>query len=94
MGVPHKLEENKSFYDALENELDLNSVDGLVLCLGVFNGHVDWHVDGFDGVHGLYDVVQRNILWKECYWSFAWKKNYVFRIHGLRDKKRKVAFRL
>ena len=28
--------------------------------LGNFNGHVVWHIAGFDGVHGGYGVGQRN----------------------------------
>ena len=36
------------------------SAGDLVMCLGEFSGHVGWHVDGFDGVHGGFDVGQRN----------------------------------
>ena len=33
------------------------SADDLVMCLGVFNGHIAKHIDG---VHGGYVVGQRN----------------------------------
>ena len=50
------LERKLSFYDELKDEFDMNSVDDLVVCLGDFNGHMGRHIDGFDGVHGGYDV--------------------------------------
>ena len=31
------------------------------MCLGDFNGHVGRHIDGFDGVHGILGVGQRNL---------------------------------
>ena len=37
------------------------SADDLVMCLGDFNGHVDRHIAGFDGVHEGYGVGQRNL---------------------------------
>ena len=39
----------------------MHYADDLVMCLGDFNGHIGWHVDGFDGVHGGYGVGQRNL---------------------------------
>ena len=56
------LEEKLSFYDELKGEWDMDSAGDLVMCLGVLNGHVSRHIDGFDGVHGGYDVGQRNLL--------------------------------
>ena len=28
---------------------DMHSADDLVMCLGNFNGHVSWHIDGVNG---------------------------------------------
>ena len=39
----------------------MHSAGELVMCLGVFNGHVGRHIDVFDGVHGGYGVGQRNL---------------------------------
>ena len=35
--------------------------DDFVMCLSDFDGHIDRHIDGFDGVHGGYGVGQRNL---------------------------------
>ena len=59
MGMLHKVEEKYSYYE-LKCESDMHSVDDLAMCLGDFNGHVGRHIDGFDGVHGGYGIVQRN----------------------------------
>ena len=39
----------------------MHSVGDLVVYLGDFNGHVCWHIDGFDGVYVGYVVSQRNL---------------------------------
>ena len=31
------------------------------MCLGDLNGHFGKYIDGFDGVHGGYDVDQNNL---------------------------------
>ena len=54
------LEEKHTFYE-LNSEWDMHSVDCLVMCLGDSNGHVNKYVDGFDGVHGRYDVGHKNL---------------------------------
>ena len=69
----------------------MHSADDLVMCLGDCNGHVGRHIDGFDGVHG------------GC-WSEEFGRMNVIRvlfgigimcqIYGLREEKRKVAFRM
>ena len=59
------LEENQSFYYELKCEWDMHSTADLVIswmiCFGDFNGHIDRHIDGLDGVHGGYGVGQRNL---------------------------------
>ena len=30
----------------------MHCADHIVVCLGVFNGHIGRHIDGFDEVHG------------------------------------------
>ena len=61
------------------------SAGDLVMSLADFNGHIGRHIDGFDGVHGAYDVVQWN--WKEeCYLSLVCRWNYVCQIRGLRER--------
>ena len=64
MGMLHN-EENvfrkNNLYDELKGEWDMHSADDLVMCLSEFSGHIGRHVDGFDGVHGGYDVGQRNL---------------------------------
>ena len=42
-------------------EWDAHSAGDLVMCLGDINGHICRHINGFDGVHGGYDVGQRNM---------------------------------
>ena len=32
------------------------SADDLVMCLGDFNEHIRRHIDGFNGVHGGYNL--------------------------------------
>ena len=44
-----RLKERQSFYDELKAEWDLHCAGDLVMYLGVFNGHVGWHIDGFYG---------------------------------------------
>ena len=72
----------------------MHSSDYLVMCLGYINGHVGRHIDGFDWVHGVYGVGQRNLerrmllefsLVKELCVSNTWFK---------RKEKRKVTFRM
>ena len=55
-----RLEEKQSTHDELKRESDMHSADDLVMCLGDFDGHVGIHIDGFDGMHGGYDVGQKN----------------------------------
>ena len=55
------LEEKQSFFGMLKCVCDMHSADDLVMCQGDFNGHVGRHIDGFEGVHGGYDVGQRNL---------------------------------
>ena len=61
------------------------------MCLGDINGHIGWHFDGLNGVHGVH---QRNLegrmllefcLEKELCVSNTWLK---------REEKRKVTFRM
>ena len=70
------------------------SAGDLVMCLGDFDGHVGRHIDGFDGVHGGYDIGQRNLggrvllefcLEKELCVTNTWFK---------REEMRKVTFRI
>ena len=47
----------------------MHSTGDSVMCLGVFNGHVGRHIDGFNGIHGGYGVGQRNLegrMLSEC----------------------------
>ena len=86
------LGEKQSFYDELKGEWDMHSVGYLVMCLGDLNGHIDRHIDGFDGAYGWYGVSQRNLegrmflkfcIEKELCASNTWSK---------REEKRKVTF--
>ena len=38
----------------------MHFIDYLFMRLGDFNGHVGMHIDGFDKVHGGYDVGQKS----------------------------------
>ena len=80
------------FYDELKGEWDTHSAGELVMCLGDINGHIGWHIDGFDGAHGEYGIGQRNLeermlsefcLENELCVSNTWYK---------REEKRKVTF--
>ena len=55
------LEEKLCFFDELKGEWDTHGADDLVMCFGDFNGHIGRHIDGFDEVHWLYGVGQRNL---------------------------------
>ena len=55
------LEKKHSFYDELKCECIMHSAGDLVMCLGDFSEHVGRHIDGFGGVHGGYDIGQRNL---------------------------------
>ena len=62
----------------------MHSADDVVMCLGDSNGLRGRHIDGCDS--WTYGVGQRNF--EEYYLSFVWGKNYVCKIHGLRERKR------
>ena len=88
------LEEKQYFYDELKYEWDMHSAGDLAMCLCNLNGHVYKHIDGFDRVHGGYDIGRRNLrgrmlleccLEKELYMSNTWCK---------REEKRKVTFKM
>ena len=56
------MEEKRSFYDELKCEWDMHSAVDLLMCLGIFNGLIGRHIDGFDGVHGGFGVGLRNLV--------------------------------
>ena len=39
----------------------MHSAGDLVICLIDYNGHVGWHIDGFNGIHEGYGVDQINL---------------------------------
>ena len=41
----------------------MHSADDLAMCMGDSNGHIGRRIDGFYGVHGGYDVGQKD--WEE-----------------------------
>ena len=45
----------------MASEWDLQNPDEVVLGLGDFNGHVGKRIDGFDGVHGGYEIGKKNV---------------------------------
>ena len=45
-----------SIFHKLKNVNGISSVDDLAVYMGDFNGHADRYFDGFDFVHGGYDV--------------------------------------
>ena len=70
----------------------MHSAGDLAMCMGDSNGDVGRDIDGFNGVHGGYDVGQRNLeermllefcLEKELCVSNTWFE---------REEKRKVIF--
>ena len=58
----------------------------MVLGLGDFNGHVGRRIDGFEGVHGGYEIGK--ILLRKDYSSFEMKRSCAWRIHGLKKRSR------
>ena len=74
------------FLYELKGERDMHSENDLVMCFVSFNRHVGRHIYGFDWIHGGYGVCRRKF--KESYYIFAWRKNYVCQIHSLRERKR------
>ena len=56
MGMLHKVLRKNSLYDELKCEWDAHFADDYIMCLGDFNGQVDGHIHGFDGVHVGYGV--------------------------------------
>ena len=72
----------------------MHSTGVLVVCLGDFNGHIGWNIDGFNGAHREYGIEQKDFggrmllefcLDKELCVSDTWSK---------REKNRNVTFRL
>ena len=62
MGKLHEVRKEKhSFCNVLNSEIQIHSVDDLVLCFGDHNGHVGKHIDGFGVAYAWYDVGQRNL---------------------------------
>ena len=53
--------EKDQFYNDMANEWDLRSPDEVVLGLENLNGHVGRQIDGFEGVHGWYEIGKRNV---------------------------------
>ena len=43
--------ENSLYHQFDQGELDMHSIDDLVVCLGESNGHIGRHIDGFDDIH-------------------------------------------
>ena len=70
------------------------STDDMVMCLGDLNGHVGRHIDGFNEVHGVCGVDQRNldevILLEFCLEKELCVSNTLFR----REEKSKVTFKM
>ena len=56
-----KFGRKKSFHDEQKCEWDMHSANDSAMCYDDFNGNVDRHIDGFDGVHEGYGVGQRNL---------------------------------
>ena len=90
--IGRSLEEKQSFYYELKCEWDMHFADDLVICLGDFNGHVGRHIDGLDGVHGGYDVGQRNLEGRMLLESYLEKELCVSNTWFKREEKRKVTF--
>ena len=63
--------------------MDTHFADDYGMCLGDFNGHVDGHIHGFDGVHVGYGVGQRNLKGRMLL-EFCLEKQ----LHGLKEIKR------
>ena len=55
------MREKQPSYDELKCEWDIYSEDDLVMFLSDFNGHIDRHIDGSDGLHRWYGVGQQNL---------------------------------
>ena len=72
----------------------MHIADNVVMCLGEFNGHVGRHIDGFDGVHGGYDVGQRNMEGR-MFLEFCLKTELcISNTWFQREEKRKATFRM
>ena len=59
--IGRSLGEKQSYYDELKCEWDMHYAGDIVMYLGDFNGHVGRHMDGFDSVHEVYVLGQRNL---------------------------------
>ena len=62
--------------------------------MGDFNGHVNSHIDGFDGVHGVYGVGQRSLEVRMLLEFCQEKELCVSNTWFKREEKRKVTFRM
>ena len=49
------------FYNGIASEWDLKNRGEVVLGLGDFNGRVGRWIDGFEGVHGGYEIGKKNV---------------------------------
>ena len=57
-----KLEcKNNQFYNDKAGEWDLQNPHEVVLGIGDFNKHVRRQIDGFEGMHGEYEIHKRNV---------------------------------
>ena len=63
----------------------MHCADDFIMCLGVFNGHVNMHIDEFDCFFRGYGVVQRNLEGRMLL-EFCLKKK-LCQIHGVRWKR-------
>ena len=72
----------------------MHSADDLVMCLGDLNGHIDRHIDGFDGLHGLYGDGQKNLEGRMLLEFCLEKELCVLGTWFKREEKRKVTFRM
>ena len=70
----------------------MHSTGDLVMSMGDFNGHINRHIDGFDGVHGQYDVGERNLDGRILFEFCPKRELCVINTWLKREEKRKVTF--
>ena len=77
------MSKKKKFYEEMARGCEVENANEVLICLEDFNGHIGKKVDGFEGVHGGFEIGKRNVegrlllefvLKKECVWVNSWFK--------------------
>ena len=55
------MSEKEKLYEEMGKGCEVENANEVLICLGDFNGHIGKEVDGFEGVHGSFEIGKRNL---------------------------------